>query len=112
MIVLVSDVYLGPKDLDEKVAELHLSYTRGEDSQSLRKNNQITSVFSLKSLSRSSTTVIETHGSVEGDLIVSMPTARSREFGNSSLIELIRSVRALCGLRRTCVDWHCQSKMD
>ena len=44
-------------------------------------------------ISRSSTTVIETHGSVEGDLSVSMPTARSREFGNSSLIELIRSVR-------------------
>ena len=28
------------------------------------------------------------------------------------MIELIRSVRALCGLRRTSVDWHCQSRMD
>ena len=82
----------------------------GRDSQSLRKNNQITSVLRLKSLSRSSTTVIETHGSVESYLVST--SANHEEIGNSSLIELIRSVRALCGLRRTCVDWHCQSKMD
>ena len=41
----------------------------GRDSQSLRKNNQITSVLRLKSLLRSSTTVIETHGSVESYLV-------------------------------------------
>ena len=28
------------------------------------------------------------------------------------MIELIRSVRALCGVRRTSVVWHCQSRMD
>ena len=28
------------------------------------------------------------------------------------MIELIRSVRALCGVRRTFVDWHFQSRMD
>ena len=33
-------------------------------------------------------------------------------WANSSQIELVRSIRGLCGLRRTSVDWHCQSKMD
>ena len=31
---------------------------------------------------------------------------------NSSLIELIRSFRALFGVLRTCVDWQCQPRMD
>ena len=33
-------------------------------------------------------------------------------WANSSQIELVRSIRGLCGLLRTRVDWHCQSKMD
>ena len=33
-------------------------------------------------------------------------------WANSSQIELVRSISGLCGLRRTSVDWHCQSKMD
>ena len=31
---------------------------------------------------------------------------------NSSQIELGRSIRVLCGLLRTRMDWHCQSRMD
>ena len=31
---------------------------------------------------------------------------------NSSLVELIRRFRALCGVLRTFMDWRCQSRMD
>ena len=55
-------------------------------SSSLLRNTQIPSVLRLETLSRVSTTAIE---------------LRPRRNQNSSLIELIRSVRALCGLRRT-----------
>ena len=44
--------------------------------------------------------------------VIAESSSKHGEIENSSLIELIRSVRALCALRRTCVDWHCQSMMD
>ena len=45
-------------------------------------------------------------------LVTALARRSSGKLANSSQIELVRSIRGLCGLRRTSVDWHCQSRMD
>ena len=73
MILLVSclqdDVYLGPKDLDEKVSELHFPALGAE----LTVLTQATQRSRLKALSRVSTTVIELQSPVEDYLSVLTP---------------------------------------
>ena len=66
------DVYLGPKDLDEEVAEWHFPALGAE----LTVLTQVTQMSRLKTLSRASLTVIELQSPVED---FSTPTARITE---------------------------------
>ena len=76
MILLVSahkdDVYLGPKDPDEEIPELHFPSLGPE----LTVLTQVTQMSRLKALSRASFTVIELQSPVEDVLT---PTARITE---------------------------------
>ena len=87
------DVYLGPKDPDEEIPELHFPPLGAE----LTVLTQVTQMSRLKALSRASFAVIELHSPVEDVL---RPTARFTK-NSAHFAECV-----------TCVDWHCQSMMD
>ena len=88
-----TDVYLFPRQLDEQVRTLHrpaLGAALTVFAQEF--GNALAGEFMM--------------------VLLLVSIGCGADSPNSSLIELVRSIRGLCGLLRTRVDWHCQSKMD
>ena len=92
-----------PKEFDERVATLHFP-ALGSTLNVLAQEQPDYIGFTVESSSIAFMPLFTA--------LVRRNSDKLAIWANSSQIELVRSIRGLCGLLRTRVDWHCQSKMD